>query len=88
MSINSIIFYENLPKLDLHGLDSIYARMKIDEFVKDSIKLRNKYVVIVHGIGEGILLKTTHEYLKSNSNVLDYKIAFNNGGVTLVELSI
>jgi DNA mismatch repair protein MutS2 len=88
MSLNSIIFYDNLPKIDLHGEDSLYAAMKIEEFIQDNLKLKNKHIIIVHGIGSGILLKTTHDRLKNNKHVNEYKLAYNNNGVTLVELSI
>ena len=40
-SLNSILFYEHLPKLDLHGFDSETARVAIMDFIKDNQKMKN-----------------------------------------------
>ena len=82
------MFISNLPKIDLHGYDRDSARLAINDFVKENIKLKNKEFVIVHGIGSGILKKTTHETLKRNKNVIDYAICYNNVGSTIVRVEI
>lgn len=81
-----ISLYSNLPTLDLHGIDRDYARILINEFIKDNYIIRNKKVLIVHGNGEGIIKRTTQETLKRNSLVKDYKIDNFNSGMTVVEL--
>ena len=58
--------YSNLPSLDLHGLDRDYARILINDFILDNYKLKNRKVIIVHGIGTGIIRKTTMETLKKH----------------------
>lgn len=73
------IFTLNLPKIDLHGEDKVNALIKVDEFINDSIKLKNYVIVIVHGIGTGILKNAVHEYLKKDNRVLDYKLGINIG---------
>ena len=80
------VFISNLPSIDLHGLDRDSARVAIIDFINDNIKLKNKEIVIIHGIGSGILKKTTHEVLKRNKNVLEYKVCYNNVGSTIVLL--
>ena len=80
-------FIYNLPSIDLHGLDRVAAIIKVDEFIKDNIKLKNKKIIIIHGIGSGILKNEVHKYLKKNKNVLDYKLYYNNVGQTIVTLS-
>lgn len=80
------VFISNLPSIDLHGLDRDSARVAIIDFINDNIKLKNKEIVIIHGIGSGILKKTTHEVLKRNKNVLEYKVCYNNVGSTVVLL--
>lgn len=80
-------FIYNLPSIDLHGLDRVAAIIKVDEFIKDSIKLKNKKIIIIHGIGSGILKNEVHKHLKKNKNVLDYKLYYNNVGQTIVTLS-
>ena len=50
-----------LPSLDLHEMDRVLAKINIEEFILDNVKLRNKQIVIIHGIGEGILRKEVFE---------------------------
>jgi len=86
MKLNEIIFIDSLPTLDLHGYDSDYARIKIKEFIIDNYVMGNKNVVIVHGIGSGIIRRITHEELRVNKKVIDYKIFIGNVGCTIVEI--
>lgn len=79
-----ITLYNNLPSLDLHGLDRDYARILINEFIRDNHKLGKEKVLIIHGIGTGILRNTTMETLKRNKLVDSYKLNNFNIGTTLV----
>lgn len=88
MELNEVIFIENLPKLDLHGIDRETARVLVNDFIKDNIKMKNEIIVIIHGIGTGIIRKTTNETLRKNKNVLDYKSFYNNLGSTIVKIKI
>lgn len=88
MNLGSTMFISHLPKLDLHGFDRDSARVAINDFVKENIKLKNKEFIIVHGIGSGILKNATHETLKRNKNVIEYAICYNNVGSTIVRISI
>lgn len=86
MSLNDVIFIENLPKLDIHGLDRDTAKMRIRQFIEESIAAGHKNCVIVHGLGTGILRKVTHDELAISKEVNDYKIWFFNAGCTVIEL--
>ena len=88
MKLDEVIFIDNLPKLDLHGFDRETARVAINDFVKDNIKMRNQFIVVVHGVGSGIIKNTTLETLKKNRNVKEYKIYNFNIGCTLVQLEL
>ena len=88
MNLNDIIFIDNLPSLDLHGFDRETARVAINDFINDNIKLKNKFIVIIHGIGSGILKDTTHLTLKKNKNVLEIKICMFNIGCTIVNINL
>ena len=88
MELSDVIFIDNLPKLDLHGYDSEYANIKINEFIKDNIIMKNEIIAIVHGIGTGKIKEQTHKTLKYNKNVIDYKLFYNNVGTTIVKLNI
>lgn len=80
--------YSNLPILDLHGEIGCVASIFINDFVKDNIKLKNKYIAIVHGIGTGKLKKVTFDTLKNNKNVLEYKLCIFNEGMTIAKLKL
>lgn len=78
--------YSNLPQLDLHGADRDYARIQINEFIYDNYVQKNYKVIIIHGIGTGVIRKTTQETLKRNKYVKSYKIDNFNSGSTIVEI--
>lgn len=88
MELKDIIFIDNFPKIDLHGLDRDTARVLVTDFIKDNIKQKQEIIVIIHGIGTGILRKTVHETLKKNKNVLDFKTFYSNNGSTIVKIKI
>lgn len=79
-------FLYNLPHLDLHGYDRTSAVAIIKMFINEQIKMGEKKFVIVHGKGYGILRKATHEYLKTNNKILEYKTNNYNDGETIVVL--
>ena len=78
--------YSNLPSLDLHGIDRGYARILINEFIEDNYKIKNTKVIIIHGIGTGIIRKTTQDVLSKNKYVKEFKIDNFNSGTTIVEI--
>lgn len=88
MELKDVIFIDNLPKKDLHGLDRETARVETIDFIKENIKLKNDIIVIIHGIGSGILKKEVHNTLKNNKSVIEYKTFYNNPGSTIVKLKI
>ncbi len=88
MTLNSIIFIDNLPKLDLHGLDREEAKFYLEEFINDNLKLKQEIIVIVHGIGQGVLKETTHQHLKRNKNIIDFKTFYYNHSCTIVQLKL
>ena len=80
------MLYNNLPTLDLHGTDRDYARILINDFILDNFKMKNKKLIIIHGIGSGIIRNTCQETLKKNKFVLEFKIDNFNAGQTIVML--
>lgn len=86
MALDSIIFIDNLPKIDLHGYDRDSAIVAINDFIKENYKLKNNIFLIIHGRGNGVLLKTTQEVLKRNKLVIDFKTYYYNNGCTIVEI--
>ena len=81
-------FTVNLPSIDLHGFDRVLTRIKVDEFINDSIKLKYKQILIIHGIGEGIVRDEVFKILKNNKKVESFNINPVNVGCTIVNLKI
>lgn len=86
--LDQIIFINNLPTIDLHGFDSETARVTINDFINDNYKMKNGLIVIIHGIGKGILRKTTFETLKKSKKVIAFKSYYYNNGCTIAEIDI
>ena len=78
--------YSRCPTLDLHGFDRDYARIMINDFIRDCYIMKERNVVIIHGIGSGVLRKATQEVLKHNLYVEEAKLDILNGGQTIVRL--
>ena len=81
-----IIDVNKLPTLDLHGEYSDIAKVLINTFINENVKLKNEFIAIIHGKGTGVLKQTTKEVLKHNKNVLDFKLYWFNDGMTIVKL--
>ena len=88
--MNKIVnpFIDFLPKIDLHGMDRVCAKIKTEEFINDNIKLKNKKVVIIHGKGMGIVKDEVYKCLRRNKNVINFKLNVPNIGSTTVDLKI
>lgn len=86
--LSEVIFYDNLPKLDLHGYDRQTARVAINDFIKDNIKMKNNIFIIIHGIGSGVLRDVTTNILRCDKRVEEFQICFNNIGSTIVRVKI
>lgn len=88
MNLNNLMFIDSLPTIDLHGMDRDFSRILINEFINDNYKMKNKFVVIIHGNGMDILKKATSETLKRNKLVRAYKLFPYNTGCTIVEIDL
>jgi len=83
---NEILDVDKLPTLDLHGEIGDIARIRINEFINDNIKMKNKFIAIIHGKGTGVIKKVTSDTLKDNKFVEEYKICYFNDGMTIAKL--
>ena len=88
MNLNDLLFIDNLPTLDLHGFDRETARVTINDFINDNKKLKNNFIVIIHGIGSGILKSVTQDTLKKNKYIIEYKIYPFNIGCTIAHIDL
>ena len=88
MTLNDVIFIDNLPTLDLHGFDRITAHIMINDFIKENYLLKKNIVVIIHGIGKGIIFDETKKTLAQNKLVNSFKTYYYNNGCTIVEINV
>jgi dsDNA-specific endonuclease/ATPase MutS2 len=79
-------FLYNVPFIDIHGYDSSGATAVIKCFIDDYSKIEVKKLLIIHGKGKGILRLATHDYLKHDKRVSEYKLDNGNDGQTIVIL--
>lgn len=76
-------------RLNVIGKTSLEALSEVEFFIDSAIVNGLDEVTIIHGVGEGILLKTIREYLKNNKNVKEYRRGIygeGENGVTVVKL--
>jgi len=78
-------FLVSLPTIDLHGEIIDSARVLVNDFINDNIKLKNYKIIIIHGKGSYILRDFIHDYLKKDKRVSNYYLDINTGQ-TIVEL--
>ncbi len=76
------------PSLDLHGETTAFLPVLVDSFINDNLKLRNKYIVVIHGHNSDILRRELQVYLKKDKRVKKYYIDPFNIGQTVIELDI
>ena len=79
------MYLSSIRSIDLHGMDRITAKIAVDEFINDLIRLKETDGVIVHGIGTGILRREVGEYLRHDKRILEYKLDFMNPGCTVIK---
>lgn len=79
-------FLNILPSIDVHGFTRETVYVPVSDFINDNIKLRNKKIVIVHGIGYGILRDEINRRFKRDKRVKKLYLSIDNVGCTIIEL--
>ena len=79
-------FLNILPSIDVHGFTSETVYVPVSDFINDNIKLRNKKIVIIHGIGYGILRDEINRRFKRDKRVKKLYLSIDNAGCTIIEL--
>ena len=64
-------------EIDLHGLDRLSAREKVDNFVKSSISRGYRYINVITGKGSGVIQRVVKEYLDEETT-FQYVIGYSN----------
>ena len=86
MCFGDDFMYNNIPSLDLHGETRDTARILVDEFISDNIKMGNYKISIIHGIGSGIIKKEVQNFLRKDKRIEKFYIDFFNIGCTIVNI--
>ena len=76
-------------RINVIGKNAYEAICEVEEFIDKSIMFGVEEITIIHGIGEGILLKAIREMLKKDKRVLEFrrgKYGEGENGVTIVKL--
>ena len=79
-------FLNILPSIDVHGFTRETVYVPVSDFINDNIKLRNKNIVIIHGIGYGILRDEINRRFKMDKRVKKLYLSIDNAGCTIIEL--
>jgi len=79
------------PKTELNvvGMTSLEAVQELTFFIDQAVIHDIEEIKVIHGVGEGVLLKCIREYLKTDKNVLEYrrgKYGEGENGVTIIKL--
>lgn len=80
------VFIDNVPSLDLHGEFRFSARVLVKEFIYDNYVLKNKKILIIHGVGTGAIKEEVYNVLKNDKRVESYHLNHYNQGCTVVYL--
>ena len=80
-----------IPKAEINvlGKTSLEALDDVQNFIDQAVVNGLEEIKVIHGVGEGILLKAIREYLKTDKNVLEFrrgKYGEGENGVTIIKL--
>jgi DNA mismatch repair protein MutS2 len=82
----------NMPKnneINVIGKTALEAEVDVKNFIDLAVLNGLEEIKIIHGVGQGVLLKTIRQYLKDDKNVLEFrrgKYGEGENGVTIVTL--
>ena len=83
--------HAHLPTTEINvvGKQSLEALSDVQIFIDQAVVHGLEEIKVIHGVGEGILLKTIRDYLKTDKNVLEFrrgKYGEGENGVTIIKL--
>lgn len=76
-------------EFDMRGMTVDEGIMELDRYIDGAVLAGIPSVTVIHGKGTGALRKAVHEFLKSNRNIISFRLGvFGEGesGVTIAEI--
>lgn len=79
------------PKTEINvvGMTELEALTEVEYFIDQAIVNNLEEIKVIHGVGQGVLLKSIRNYLKTNKDVLEFrrgKFGEGENGVTIIKL--
>ena len=78
-----------ITEINVIGKTELEALTEVEYFLDQAIIHNLEEVKIIHGVGQGVLLKSIRNYLKTNKNILEFRRGMygeGENGVTIVKL--
>ncbi len=78
-----------ITEINVIGKTELEALTETEQFLDQAIIHNLEEIKIIHGVGQGVLLKAIRNYLKTNKNVLEFrrgKYGEGENGVTIIKL--
>ena len=82
---------ENLPKTEINiiGKTSLEAITELENFISQAVYFNLEEIKVIHGVGEGVLIKTVRDFLKKDKRVSAFRRGMygeGENGVTIITL--
>ena len=79
------------PKTEINvvGKTELEAITELEYFIDQAVIHNLEEIKVIHGVGQGVLLKSIRNYLKTDKNVLEFrrgKYGEGENGVTIIKL--
>ena len=75
--LSHYVFFNNILKIDLHGMNRYEALIAVKDFIYDAYLLNTNYIA---------LRKTVWDILKKSPYVVSFQLDYYNSGATVVLL--
>ncbi len=78
-----------ITEINVIGKTELEALTEVEYFIDQAIIHNFEEIKVIHGVGQGVLLKSIRAYLKTNKNVLEFrrgKYGEGENGVTIIKL--
>lgn len=85
----SVVSSAPQTEINIIGKTSLEAEEELKNFIDQAVVYGLEEIKVIHGVGEGVLLKTVRNYLKKDKNVKEFRrgnYGEGENGVTVIKL--